>query len=609
MPAPRLARLRAAGWRVEVLPSGGVLAATGAAEICHGAGWSAIGLVFLEDPAGLATRLEIADTAASDLELVLTLRARAGPQALREVTGAMSVVFVAPQDGAVELWRDHWGLYPAYYTGEDRTLTCGSDIRACLHVSNLELAPDPVRLADFIHGAEIDLDRTVFQGLKRLPPAHHLHWAGAELRRVQGHPPANPADTPPKEAAPALRAALTAATSACLRPPLRTGAMLSGGLDSSTLAGLAAETAPAPLQTLSFVYGRDRAYDETPFIDAAAARFGVKPHKIPINDSPKLEEIGPLIDEQMDLFLAPGLQKSRRIYTEAHALGLEALLDGHGGDEVISHGYGRLVELAHQRAYAALWREARGAAAIHGVPFLALVAGHLGQYGGLRRGHPLRRVLMKIARHLSQRAALSGWREAPAGLIAPALRQQTDAETRYRNDPTLKSEADFAQAERIQHLDALTDPLMVQSFEVLHRSATASGVLPRYPFFDSRVVSLCLALPSETKLRGGQSRWILREAMRGVLPEEIRTRPDKAEFGAEVRQSVLDFYRDRDGSVFAPLAPWLDLAAAERLRAAVLSGALEDVAAIRALWRLAVLHHWQSACARWRAAQARGELI
>lgn len=608
----RLERLRDRGWRLDRPHPGCDVAVIGQAGFSRSPARDAAGLVFLADRAAVAARLERAPEAVaglSDLELLLALRDREGADFTRDLAGAFSVVFLDRLNGAVEAWRDGFGIYPLYYTLEGGALTCASDIRAGLHLSGMALRADARRIADFIHGADVDLDRTVFEGLNRLPPAQRLDWNGNGVEVQRYWQVELPAARPAEGAPAALRAALDTAVAACLRPGETTGAMLSGGLDSSALAGLAARHAEAPLPTLSFVYGAEKTYDETPYIEAANAAFGTQGHAIPVGDPPKLGAMGPLIEEQMDLFLAPGLQKSRRIYAEARALGCDVLIDGHGGDEVISHGYGRLVELAGAWRFRALWREARGAARVHGVPFAALYAGHVAQYAGLARRNPLRRALLKFARTRTRRAAMSGWSEGPDSLIAPDIAVQIDPAARYRPAPAFATPAEIARAEGIAHLRALTDPVMVQSFEVLHRSATAAGLLPRYPFFDARVVSLCLALPSDTKLKDGQSRWILRDAMRGLLPETIRLRADKAEFGEEVRRSVREFYEGQDASIFAPLGDYVDAVAAERLRVAVISGAQNDVAAVRALWRLAVLIHWATAFEGWRAAQTTGSLI
>lgn len=611
-PTPRLFRMQEQGFQVSQPYQGIDAACSGTAGCLQNPDWAVVGLAFLQDRVAVLSRLGQSKdgfVSQTDLELMLALRTAGGPDFVQDIAGSFSLVFVDKRTGTFEACRDHLGIYPFYYTVHDGALTCASDLRACLHLSGTDLAVDPLRIADFIHGEDIDVDRTAFHSVSRLPPAHRLSNGpdGVKARPywTLKMPPRYSGDDGPAK----VHEALAEATMACVGADEKVGAMLSGGLDSSALVALAARDKARPLPTLSFVYGRDKAYDETPYIDAMNAKFETVPHKIPVEAGVALDDLRPVVEEQMDLFLAPGLPKSRRIYHEAHTLGLETLLDGHGGDEVVSHGFGRLVELAARRHFRHLSREARGAAKVHGVPHIALVASHIARYSGLRPGHPLRRVLMKSARLLSRRSLVSKWSGSAIDLIAPDLRISVDPQTRYAPNPLLKTKADYRRAADITHLHGLTDPLMVQAFEVLHRSATAAGILPRYPFFDHRVVLLCLSLPAEQKLRDGRSRWSLREAMKGVLPDRIRMRVDKAEFGSEVKETILAFYRDAQTDRFGPLAEFVDIASAERLCEQVTSGAVTDVDALRALWRLAVLLHWVSAFENWRDAQATGKLI
>lgn len=608
----RFARLHAQGGVLEQ-PRTGVDGATrGDAGYCQTEDWCLFGLAFLHDRDLVQDRLGLSQAQAdakSDLELLFDLRLAVGPEFAQEVYGSFSLVFVNRHTGSFEAYRDHLGIYPLYYTINDGVLTCASDLRACLHVCATALTPDACRIADFVKGDEIDFDRTAFEAVLRLPPAHRLEPAtdGVALKRFWKLE--IPETSVTSECPAQLRDALQKATDACVRSDGTVGAMLSGGLDSSTLAGLAANTPGAPIQTVSFVYGQDKAYDETPYIDAANEAFGSVAHKIPITKAPPLNDLAPVLEEQMDLFLAPGLPKSRQIYPHARALGLSALIDGHGGDEVISHGYGRLVELATRRRLWQLYREARGASEVHSLPFVALYASHIARYSGMGPRNPLRRLLLKFARHQTKKASIAGWSRTATSLIAHDLQNTIGATERYAPDPILKTPADFQKAEQLTHLSALADPLMVQAFEVFHRSATAAGVLPRYPFFDRRVVSLCLSFPAQMKLQNGQSRWVLREAMRGILPERIRQRADKAEFGDEIVDAIQNFYSAKNIDFFEPLSDFVDAEGAERLRLQVIAGEVVDVAAIRALWRLAVLRYWIAALKGWRDAQAKGILI
>ena len=612
--AQRAARMEAAGWRVAHPNSSIVMAWQGAAEHCLIGPLSFCGLVFLDDRPALCAALDLSHKQTanlSDLALLAQAYAVRKAELTTILSGSFSVLIYDQDSGKLEGYRDHFGIYPFYFAGQGKGFCAGSDPRAVLHLSGISLKPDPRRIADFIHGNEIDRDRTAFAGLARLPAAHRLS-ADAECVKLARYwepvlPPLQPTEGAPER----LFAALQAATDA--RTTAGTGVMLSGGLDSTSLAGLAARSAKnkgrAPLRTMSFVYGPDKPYDESHYINEANAAFGTEGHAIAISGPPNLTAMGPLIEEQMDLFLAPGLQKSRRIYAEAKALGLTALIDGHGGDEVISHGYARLVELAANRSWWRLFVEAQGAARVHGTSFWGIYLGHIVQFGGLSKRSLRWRVMRRIAGRLLRGNLLQDGLHLGTSVIAPDLRTAIKAETRYAHKPSF-TEADYCRnAARLQNLEEISTPLVENAFERLHCSATAAGILPLYPFFDRRVVELCLALPGKTKLRGGQTRWVLREAMRGILPESIRSRYDKAEYSAEITEAVADFYAMRGNYPFRGLSAWLDMDRVEALHRKALNGALKEPYAIMLMWRLAVLLQWSEALSRWQKQQTEGTLI
>ncbi|MCU0907233.1 MAG: asparagine synthase-related protein [Rhodobacteraceae bacterium] len=612
----RLARMDAQGWQVTHPVEGVAMAWQGAAQVHRDATQTLCGLVLLDSRDEICAALDLPpDQAAAlpDLALVARARAMLGRDAARLLSGSFSVVIVDHDTGALEGWRDHFGVYPFYHIRHGTARVAGSDLRAVLHLSGLDPQPDPFRIADFIRGDEVERDRTAFAGVMRLPAGHTIQVTAGDLAVTRYWEPSLPPPTPITGAPERLRAALAAATAARVAPD--TGAMLSGGLDSTSLAGLAAQAARAQglaqPHTLSFVYGADKRYDESHHIDAANAAFGTRPHTMPVTDAPDLSAIRDVVEEQMDLFPSPGLQKSRRIYAEARTLGLTALIDGHGGDEVVSHGYARLVELAAARAWWPLMREARGASRVHGTPFWSVYLGHVAQYGGLAPRDLRRRLILRFLRRRGSSAAFGSDPRRAIGLISPALRDQVQADTRYAQRPAFRDRDEFRNAARLQNLSQVSHPLIQRAFEVLHRAATAAGVLPVYPFYDRRVVDLCLSLPAEAKMRDGQTRWVLREAMRGLLPESIRTRADKAEFSDEVITSVRRYFDTCGPDPFQPLAAYVDRDQANALLAELRSGALtdrKDNQSVFVLWRLAVLLHWMRALPDWQARQAEGTL-
>ncbi|TJX13431.1 MAG: asparagine synthetase B, partial [Mesorhizobium sp.] len=117
------------------------------------------------------------------------------------------------------------------------------------------------------------------------------------------------------------------------------------------------------------------------FIDAVLDQQKTDPTLIPVGNYAPFAEFERVLEEQEGTFLAPGLTLTRGIYRTAGAKGIKVLLDGHGGDEVVSQGHGHLHELANGGRWLDLWREVRSASNTYGDSTLGLYFQFLTIYG------------------------------------------------------------------------------------------------------------------------------------------------------------------------------------------------------------------------------------
>jgi asparagine synthase (glutamine-hydrolysing) len=97
--------------------------------------------------------------------------------------------------------------------------------------------------------------------------------------------------------------------------------------------------------------------------------------------------------------------------------------------------------------------------------------------------------------------------------------------------------------ERAFHYNNLTWGILPFFLEVLDRAAGAHQIEPRYPFFDRHLVEFCLSLPAEQKMSGGYTRRIMRQALEGILPEEIRWRGGKTDLSHNFNAKFLEYER------------------------------------------------------------------
>lgn len=484
-----------------------------------------VGDLGLTDLADLRRSLSAAP-AAGPGDLVLAAWLRWGEDAAQRLCGAFAFAVHDRRTGALTLVRDRFGIRPLVHARRGECAIVAQDLSTLLAGMGAQPEVDRAWVADFLCGRPTSATATAYEGLTRVAPGHLVrigpdgcHAARAWYRLADAAPPDAGAD-----AALALRAALAHATAeACAPGPAAT--MLSGGLDSSSLALLSVEGGQdgAPRPALSLRY-HDPAMDEGPFIDAVLERAGgrLAPVSLPGEVGDALFDLDPQLDAQDQPFFAPGMSGSAQLYRATREGGATGVLDGHGGDEVIGGAFADIARLAGEGRWMQALALARAYARFTGSPPRETL--------GLLLAWKGRRGFARLGRWLAPGGAGGdpfAWRSlvdrrlaAETGLVE---RVRAQAEAADRGDPALPASVRH-------HAALLSAPLIAGAFEVLDRAARGAGVVPLYPFYDHRVVELCLWQQDAARIRHGQPRALLREAMRGVLPESVRLRADKTDF-------------------------------------------------------------------------------
>ena len=464
----------------------------------------------------------------SDAELVLAAYRTWGPECCAHLAGDFAFALWDPAARTLLCARDQFGVKPLFYGTMPDRVVIASEMSAVVPAA---ASINELRVAGYLLGLADEPEATAFAGVHRLPPGHRLTVTNGSLtvgRYWQLEPESG---APGTSAEIEFRRRFADAVEVRLRGPLRVGAMLSGGLDSSAIAAVAATRrraeGEAPLPVYSFHYPSTPAFDERRYVDAMIARHHLDPVFVDLDDLHPADGLDGIAQGHGDLSFAPGVLKIERVYRAARQHGTRVILDGHGGDEVVSHGYGRLGELARSRRWRTLYRELRGVGPMFGesavILFLQFFAGAgvLGQLGRRLKGPAM----------------------PPAGaLLNPDFARTMAADDRYRSWAGRYREA--SRTEAAFHRWTLTSPAIAEGFEALDRIAARAGVELRFPFFDQRLVRYAIALPSEEKLRDGWSRSILRRAMEGILPPEVQWRRDKVDFTAELSGGLARHHRD-----------------------------------------------------------------
>ncbi|NJS14166.1 MAG: asparagine synthase [Sphingopyxis sp.] len=292
-----------------------------------------------------------------------------------------------------------------------------------------------------------------------------------------------------------------------------TAILLSGGLDSSAILGslIAQGIAPSEIPCLIKTYRLSADWRDEPHLVSLQRRFGLTYHEVPSDQHNPLQDMETWLDVLDGPYMSYGHSVASNLLFEAKRAGWRNLLSGHGGDEVVGYGLGRLNELARQRRLLVLWREIDGMTALSGQSRLRLMRKYLTHNAFYRRIE--RRVLRAFpdpVEHQEPSLNVDAQEALPdyASPKIPAL---------------LRSEHD----DLMVQIEALEDPVQQLALETIGQSSRSLGLNTSLPFYDRDLVELSLSLPSSLKLRGGMTRYVLRAAMRGRLPADVLSRQDK----------------------------------------------------------------------------------
>ena len=550
----------------------------------------------------LIDRLGLADQSAAALTDSALIRAayeRWGDRCPEQLRGDFAFAIWDAQRQQLFAARDHFGVRPFYYAFlPAHGFAFASEARALLTLDWVPRRLNEERIAEHLIARQYNSASTFIRDLLRLPPGHRLTAARDGLRIERYYQPDPTRETRLRsdaDYAAALRDHLAEAVRRRLRRAFPAGSLLSGGLDSSAITCLArrltSDTSPGQWPTFSAIHDRVTTCDESRYIAAVLECGGFHPHYF------WADRVSPLLDLERVLWHVDGPTVGGNLYIDwgiyhlARQEGVRILLDGFDGDSTISHGLGYLVELATAGRWGALAREVIPYARALGEPWGHVMASWLWAYGlkprlthlpaARRAGAALRRLLRHDPRPADGRQS---------ALLRPDFLQRTGLLERRQ-----AMAACPPRTEREHHYRRLTDPGLVTVLEVLDHAAAAWGIEVRFPFWDLPLVEFCLSLPAEQKIRRGWTRFVLRQAMEGILPPEVQWRPGKTDHHDGFATGLLTFERERLAEMVARpptiIAEWIEPAALRDRFARCASGAATPDDLDR-VWQVVSLALW-----------------
>ena len=437
---------------------------------------------------------------------------REGRDALVEWNGSYTAALWTDDGGKFTALRDHFGSRPLFYHRSSARLAVATEIPPLLALPGVSRDIDQRRVAEHLVMEIEEAEGTLFAAVRRVPAGSYLEVQDGDVRIERyWYPGSHPAvDLEPTECASMFRTALDRAVARRTQDG-RVAVCLSGGLDSSSLAALIATGTEDPV-AITARYPRAVLSDESRYAKAVLAMHpALRPHSVfPGEHAPLFQ---PPVPRGQEPIWNPQYALHGSVANAALEMGYSAVIDGSGGDEVVGYGLLRLVELARSARLPTLARELSQLTDVTGGPARSYVR-EVVLPGTLPEGlRPLIRAM---------RRPITLW--APHALpLEPGFARRINADEWRRARLTRPLDRTAAGQLKNYFLSARMPFVLEQA----HALGQAKGVDFRFPFLDRDLLELSIALPSSTKLRNGWTRWILREAIKDLLPSEIAWRPDK----------------------------------------------------------------------------------
>lgn len=462
-------------------------------------------------------KLGYAFTTSGDTEIVLAAYDKWGEQCVTHFEGMWAFVIYDPAKNILFGSRDRFGQKPFHYGEFNSYFIIASEVKQFTYVPGFKASLNHKVAFNFLnYGALNYSDDTMFEGVRSLPSGHNLHYDLSTHRynitQWYFFPERKNTRIGIDEAADGFRKLLEKSVDLRLGTDARIGACLSGGLDSSSIACIVDNLVKGKenFVTLSICWD-EKSIDEQEYIDAvsdqtsSAINEKIFPDLNDLNQGNILEKV---IYHQDQPIRTASHFAQYKLYEAAGQRGLRVVLDGQGADEYLG-GYG-IFNWYHMHG---LFKESR---------FISLSK----EWNAMYRSSDLRHYqIFKNLLYMTYR------QNSP--VMAPFINPDWGKELIEEN-PMLPPNQARLSAKSLSYHQLFNASLPYQLHSA-DRNSMCHAVESRLPFLDHQLVEYCYLLPDILKISAGKSKIVLREAMKGILPEKIRDRTTKLGFPAPER--------------------------------------------------------------------------
>jgi asparagine synthase (glutamine-hydrolysing) len=522
------------------------------------------------------------DPAKDTSETILAAYLRWHGDCVHRLRGEFAFAIWDPALGRLFCARDPLGVHPfAYSAGPSRFLFASTpQILRAVPGAGGDL--DPLAVAYLLLDRWDDPSFTFSKGIKRLPPGNslsvglngavvlHDYWS-ERLRTIQAAPLES-------DMTQRFRELFMRAVARRIPEEGPFAAELSGGLDSSAVSAASAAVAPHDRLTLAIAAFDDPTlddghYDEGRYREPILRAFEGQTLQLPGSEAVSIGAIDEAMSATGWPIAGAMLLVHLALYQRLASLSIRIVLDGFDGDSTVSYGTGRLIELLIRGRVTGFARE-------------VVALGRTSGLGALRVA--LQGVALPIGGHVAFRLGVT-----PDVRYSLASRQLLDS-TGVRELLRREERVWPGDVER-KHLQRIRSGTTAFGLETRDALAGSVGIKVLHPLFDVDLVEFCLGLPSEQFLRNGYGRWIFRQAMKGIVAEQVLTRQQKGGLSPAFVARVVDAYGPNALSdiLRGPAAEFVDH---QRTRDAIRGWlARQDIGSSYALLPVLALNRWLGA--------------
>lgn len=513
----------------------------------------------------------------SDTETIVHAYEEWGVECVKRFRGMFSFAIWDSRINRLYLARDRYGKKPLFYVENDGVLLFASEIKSLLCFPGFDRHVNQEALIDYFNYRYVPAPLTLFNGIHKLMPGSYAIW---ELGKLVEHKYFKPDDcdkfaalTKIKDPINNFLKYLDEAVRIRMISDVPFGAFLSGGIDSSAVVALMSKNSSKSVKTFSVGFSESN-YSELAYAKTISDLYQTEHHELKISENQIIENL-PALVRFRDAPVAEPSDIAIYLLAKEASKTVKMVLTGEGADEFLG-GYPKHVFESY-------------------VPFYQLIPSVI-------RDQLIEPIISSLPYkfHRAKTAIATMGIESPdermprwfGAMSKDEVRTliKSDLTTNYKNN-TIYSSPNNTSLRRILSFDQ-TSWLPDNLLERGDRMTMAASIEARMPFMDHKLAEFVSKLPDKFRIRGGQTKWILREAMKQILPAEILNRP-KVGFRVPVnewfRGSMRDYLYDHLTGADSRTAHYYNTKVLNRLLTDHMSAKSNHE---KILWSLLVLEIW-----------------